>query len=380
MEVVRLALDSKGALVPLGGGTAIEQGNMLRANNWSFLSSQGMSDLVEFSPDDMVFTAQAGMPFAALQKILSEHGQFLPIDPPYPETATLGGIVATNAHGLWRPAFGAPRDRLLGLRVVLADGSIIRGGGKVVKNVAGYDLCKLFAGSWGTLGFFTEVTFKTNPLPAMRSRLTFKGPSTASFHVLIEAGLLIHAERLQPVSLTAVQPLQTVSSSEKEAALIVGLMGSAEAVNWQETEITRLLEQKGLIREETAWTEETTRHWVVDSGRSYQARIAVRPSDLPQVVQIPLLRDAALSVQIPTGIIEAGLPDTSRQADYALLRKQVQEKAAGSHLIWTRLASEMKAEIEVWGPTHGDFALMQGLKKQLDPNGLFSPGRFVGRL
>src|SRR5205085_3052039 len=105
-------------LVPIGGGTAIQQGNRLQSREWAVLSSAKMSQLVEFSPEDMVITAQSGMPFAVLQELLSAHGQFIPIDPLRREKATVGGVVATNAHGLWRPAFGTPRDRLLGLRVV----------------------------------------------------------------------------------------------------------------------------------------------------------------------------------------------------------------------------------------------------------------------
>src|SRR5207247_1800369 len=131
------------ALIPWGGGTAVQQGNPIRAARWAALGSRRLDGIVEYSPDDMVVTAQAGVTLAGLQRTLAGRRQILPIDVPDSGLATLGGIVATNAQGLWRPAVGTPRDRLLGLRIVMADGSVVRAGGKVVKNVAGYDLCKL---------------------------------------------------------------------------------------------------------------------------------------------------------------------------------------------------------------------------------------------
>ncbi len=159
VEAVQQAHRKQLGLVPWGGGTAVAQGNPLRSTAWAALRSGSLSGIREYSPDDMVVTAGAGMSLDNLQAELQARGQLLPLDPPCADRATLGGIVATNAQGLWQAAYGLPRDRLLGVRVVLANGTVVKGGGKVVKNVAGYDLCKLFAGSWGTLGFITEVTF-----------------------------------------------------------------------------------------------------------------------------------------------------------------------------------------------------------------------------
>src|SRR3979490_2243374 len=131
---------------------------------------------VRHEPADLVGTAEAGWALSALQKQLGSAGQWLPIDPPDDGRATLGGVVATGLRGPHSFSFGSPRSYVIGMRVVLADGRAIKAGGSVVKNVAGYDLCKLFTGSYGTLGLITEITFKLRPLPAETRTVVASGP------------------------------------------------------------------------------------------------------------------------------------------------------------------------------------------------------------
>lgn len=401
VELVRWAAAERFALVPWGGGTAIAQGNRLRAPQWAAVSTSRLAAMEEFSPDDMVVTAQSGLTLAALQKVLAERRQWIPIDAPQPEAATLGGIVATNAHGLFRPAFGLPRDRLLGVRVVLADGSVVRGGGKVVKNVAGYDLCKLFAGSWGTLGLMTEVTFKTNPLPEARASLRFVAKSVRE---ALEAALQVHAARLQPAYLTVVSAPKgwgpDIGQRAQSPFLCVGLLGGAQAVAWQEAETTRRLVSAGLAQTEDGPSEDALRHLFTDLRRPaldvgtvsapptlsaafpYLAvRLTVRPSDLPALAEdmLCLGEPTLLTAHVPTGIVEAALA-TPSDGPQDLFRQMARLVPPGGHLVWTHLPPEWKAELDVWGATRGDFGLMRGVKAALDPGGLFSPGRFIGRL
>lgn len=373
ITVVRWASGKGFALLPCGGGTALGQGNLLKASCWGAVCTAAFSRIEDFSPDDMVVTVQAGCTLQALQEVLAVRGQFLPIDAPIAERATLGGIVATNAQGLWRPAFGAPRDRLLGVRVVMADGSVVHGGGKVVKNVAGYDLCKLFAGSWGTLGIITEVTFKTNPRPEAHAHIAYAAPS---IHTAVEAALQIHAARLQPIYATAV--------SMPDSYLCIGLMGNAQTVEWQDKEITHLVESYGLQRSESGPSEDTLRHCVVRSSAELSVRFIVRSSELLGIAQALEGRAERFVCHVPTGIAEATFtyptdldPMGSAQGAEEWLRSLV---PAGGHLIWLRLPTAWKTEIDIWGPARGDFHLMKGIKSSFDPNGLFSPGRFVGRL
>jgi len=431
VELVRRAAAERCALVPWGGGTSIEQGNRLRAARWLVASTERLTAMEEFSPADMVVTAQAGRTLAALQKTLAEQGQWIPLDAPNPDRATLGGIVATNAQGLYRPAFGAPRDRLLGVRVVMADGSRIRGGGKVVKNVAGYDLCKLFAGSWGTLGLITEVTFKTGPLPETRAHRVF---SAESVRAAAEAALQVHAARLQPAYLTVVSAFRHLPSARTpehlSAFLCVGLLGGAETVTWQEAEITRVLTAAGLKPVDGGPTEDELRHFLSGSRaveeedrenrpsaprsaseRSVSsrhpglaARLTVRPSDLPALVEnisrltsrlrgggLPyrstrppvdggMSSGAVFVAHVPTGIVEVAFGGDRETDPSVYLRQMAGLLPDRGHLVWTRVPAAWKAEVDVWGPARGDFALMRGIKTALDPGGLFSPGRFVGRL
>src|SRR3990172_741034 len=149
-EVMRYAHAEGLAVIPWGGGTHIHVGNLPRRYDIA-LSLSRLNAVVEHEPADLTTTVQAGMTLSELQGRLGAAGQLLPLDPPGGERATIGGILATNASGPWRHAFGGARDMTIGLRVVTAEGRITRAGGRVVKNVAGYDLCKLYIGSLGTL-------------------------------------------------------------------------------------------------------------------------------------------------------------------------------------------------------------------------------------
>ena len=369
-DAIEIVCASRGqhALVPWGGGCAMGQGNPLRAQRWAALCSNGFDQLVEFSPDDMVVTAGAGMTLSNLQSILAGHNQFLPIDAPDADRATLGGIVATNAQGLWRPAFGAPRDRLLGVRVVMADGSVVRGGGKVVKNVAGYDLCKLFAGSWGTLGFITEVTFKTNPLPESRVHVNY---TAESLQAAAQAALKIHTELLQPAYLSA--------ANLRGMSLSVGLIGSAQTVEWQRAEIERILSESGLKPGPDDPSEDSLRHWQRELNPVATARISIPPSEVAAFCrhiahQMP---ESTIIAHIPVGIIEIGL--SSQAIDTALGSTSM--IPVGGGFVWTAIPREWRQRIgDVWGAQRSGFAIMRGIKQALDPTNLFSPGRFVGGL
>jgi glycolate oxidase FAD binding subunit len=353
------------AIVPVGGGTGLGTGNLLRADSWGALRTSRLTRIVEYSPDDMVVTAEAGVTLETLQNLLAEHNQFLPVDAPYPEQATLGGITATNAQGLLRPAFGLPRDRLLGARMALSDGTVIRAGGKVVKNVAGYDLCKLVAGSWGTLGLITEVTYKTNPLPPCREEIRF----SADMMLLAEAALRVHEARLQPVYMTAYGPACP--------ELKVGLMGSGMAVSWQRKAITEALVALGLSP-----TVGETRG-SAGAGSSVAARLTVKPTDIPAVLGILATVTSEVVSHIPTGVIECAFADAAPDDAMGVARWTAALRdrlPAGSHLVWTRVPAQWKRAIDVWGPTRPDHSLMRGIKDAFDLRGLFSPGRFAGRL
>src|SRR2546422_2491144 len=161
---LRICGESGAAVIPWGGGTAMHWGNPPTHAD-VVVSLEHLNRLVEHDDANLTATVQAGMCVAPLQDLLAARGQFLAIDPPDPPHATIGGTVAANINGPRRLAYGGVRDLVIGMKMVLASGEQIKAGGKVVKNVAGYDMCKLFVGSLGTLGVITEVTFKMAPLP-----------------------------------------------------------------------------------------------------------------------------------------------------------------------------------------------------------------------
>ena len=163
-EVVKTAIANKWQLIPSGNGSKLDWGE-LTTNVDLIVSTQKCDRIIAHAVDDLTVTVEAGITLAQLQAKLKEHNQFLPIDPAFPQEATIGGILATADTGSWRQRYGGIRDLVLGISFVRGDGAIAKAGGKVVKNVAGYDLMKLLIGSYGTLGIITEATFRTYPIP-----------------------------------------------------------------------------------------------------------------------------------------------------------------------------------------------------------------------
>jgi len=193
--------------------------------------------VVEYHPEDMTITAEAGLTLAALQKHLSAHGQWLPLDPPNADGTSLADILNTNASGPRRFGYGTIREHLIGLKVVLADGRVIKSGGKVVKNVAGYDLQKLFVGAQGTLGVIVEATFKVRPVARQEE---FAAMACSTFEKASERIEAVLASDLSPIVLD----LHNVSRSNGQSAinLVVGFDGTREEVEWQKAKVSAVAE------------------------------------------------------------------------------------------------------------------------------------------
>ena len=230
-----------------------------------------LARVLDHTPEDMTVTVEAGLTFAALQALLAERGQWLPIDPPKSDTLTIGDLLNEDRSGPRRFAFGTVREHLLGLQVVLADGRVIRNGGKVVKNVAGYDLCKLFVGARGTLGVIVEATFKLRPLPEAERWVAARCGSLDGASSLVET--VLNSE-LTPVVLD----LHSVSNSESPTSsrLVLGLAGTREEVDWQSTKAADLgiAERASLDYEASFWSQPPEPH-----------RLSVLPSRVTEMIR-----------------------------------------------------------------------------------------------
>jgi glycolate oxidase subunit GlcD len=199
----------------------------------SVINTTRLNKIIEHEPADLIAVAQAGVTLTAFNELLAENGQWLPLDPPDDGGATLGGIVSTGLGGAQQFGYGRPRGSVIGLTVVLADGRIIKPGGRVVKNVAGYDLCKLFTGSYGTLGIITELIFKLRPRPARESTVIATGTTTD----LLNAGRALLDARLFPVAVelisSAFSKQLRIDTNEPSATLLIRFAGNHKAVAYQ---------------------------------------------------------------------------------------------------------------------------------------------------
>ncbi|HEY9860535.1 MAG TPA: FAD-binding oxidoreductase, partial [Candidatus Obscuribacterales bacterium] len=241
-EVVRRADEHRWGILPCGNGSKLGWGGLGSKINL-LVSTQRLNRLIEHAVGDLTVTAEAGMRFADLQTCLAKAGQFLAIDPAYPETATLGGIVATSDAGSLRQRYGGVRDMLLGLSLVRADGAIAKAGGRVVKNVAGYDLMKLMTGSYGTLGILSQVTFRLYPLQVDSQTVILTGEATA---IAQATQTLLHSA-LTPTALDVLSA-STVTSLQigKGMGLVTRFQSMASSVKVQVERVLELGQMLGL--------------------------------------------------------------------------------------------------------------------------------------
>ncbi len=374
-QIVELASTEGFSILPAGSGSRIETGYAPSgARPLIQVKTARFDQLLDYQPDDLTVTCRPGMTLDSLQKILAQHGQFLPLDVPHPTKSTLGGIVASNAAGFYRPAYGAPRDLVIGLRVILADCSDVKGGGKVVKNVAGYDLCKLFTGSWGTLGFITEITFKVRPLPETRTAVKWAAPDLTTACL---AGLAIHHARLAPTYILSTNEL--TSSCE----LITEMHGSPQRVEWQAEAFAKIAKEQGvnssfekLDRLQSGALNDLQAR--MDSSVQSAVTISCLPNSLVDLIgKLDAISSLKITVNCSSGIVN--IAGTGGAEIIAAIESTLPD---GTNRVWTKLPNDLAARdsIHVWGSPREEFFLHRAIKAALDPQNIFSPGRFLNRL
>ncbi len=357
VEECSAALATKHRLTFIGGGTQLELGNPPSAID-AVVRTEQMKRIVDYSPSDMVLTAEAGATLAAINAAAREHRQMLALDPPQPERATIGGLVATGAYGPRRARYGAIRDLIIGVTMVRADGVVAHGGGKVVKNVAGFDLPKIACGSLGTLGMIAEATFRLHPLPEMSATAVFRDLTPERVLAMTRS---IRDAQLEPTSVVA---LRAASGTYD---LGVRFEGFSKGV---EQQIRRL---GGDNSSENFWEG----HDATRSGGPVRIRIAALPSRFAEVARIiEQLKPSNFSWYATSGI---GFGRCATDAA-ALAAARSSLIAIGGSLVIETAPDDVRSAIDAWGPVGNSFRIMEELKLRFDPERRLNPGRFVGGL
>jgi glycolate oxidase FAD binding subunit len=383
-EVVRYAHMEGLAVVPWGGGTHMHFGNTPGRYDIA-LSLARLDRIVEHEPADLTMTCQAGITLERLQGQLGRHGQLVPLDQSWEQTATVGGVLAVNASGPSRHAYGTPRDFTIGLRVVTADGRLTKTGGRVVKNVAGYDLCKLYIGSLGTLGVIVEATFKLAPLPGAERTVfaTFETPAQAcAFSAELQRrGLALRGfELLNPTAASAAR----LSASDGSCALVLDLAGTPQTIQRSLREIGELAQRPPTdlrdVANATKMWESLSRPFSPD-GVALLCRATALPTQLPSLIDsLEALGGPPHILALPTiGVLYASWPQLDDPEEAVRLLRAATTGTGGS-LALERCPPNLKRRLDVFGEPPPSFDLMRRVKQQFDPKGILSPGRHLGRL
>ncbi len=399
-DAVSAAHRAGASVIPRGGGTRMALGLPPRAADL-VVRTERVDSIVEYEPADLTVTVQAGIRLAVLQERLRTEGQMLALDPSAADRATIGGLIATNASGPLRLGYGTVRDLVIGTRVVNADGVVSKAGGRVVKNVAGYDLNKLYIGSLGTVGIVVELSFKLHPLPQAQ------GMVVATFSSVEDAAAAIGEVVRSPLNAAAVELLDSGAAAvvrrdatlpEQGCLLVVAALGFEAAVHRQVRDI-RALCRAASDAEAVLDPERVDALWAVlrelpDPSAPDTALLKVAVPSARSAATLSRLRAQAteagfrpvLLAHAGSGVVYLRLDYPSRDADAAghladlVNRARAHARDQGGSLVVEACPAAAKPGLDVWGPPPDGFSVMRALKQQLDPKGTLNPGRYVGGL
>jgi glycolate oxidase FAD binding subunit len=366
-------------MAPVGGGTALGLGAAPRALD-AVVRTAGLARIIEYAPADMVLVAEAGVTLANIQATAAAHGQRLALDAPHAARATVGGLVAVGASGPLRTRHGGVRDLIIGLTLVRAGGAVAKSGGKVVKNVAGFDLPKVACGSLGTLGLVTTANFRLHPLPEVATTARLPGLLPAAV-----SKLMVQARdaQLEPAAAFALRD----SVGRYEVAVV--FEGFASGVAQQLARLKEVAREAGLDCDALMTTGASAlraRHDAVREAGVFRARVAALPSRLAAVEALvapalAALEGAAFTWYPALGLgWLAGSPADVPALCAALAAARKELVSMGGALVLEEAPAGVRASVEPWGPRPPSFPLMERLKRNFDPDGLLNPGRFVGGL
>ncbi len=355
-----LANDAGAAVVPWGGGTQQTLGSPPARYDVA-LDMGGLDRVVEYEPADLTVTVEEGMALSKLQSILGERGQWLPLDPPLLPEATIGGVLATNASGPTRYRYGTARDLLIGITFALPSGELAKSGGRVVKNVAGYDLGKLQIGALGTLGVITQATFKVAPLAVQTETVAVEGPLSILMSIITSL-----ADSLLAVNAIVISR----GLGESQWRLTVQFAGGTAAVGRSQHDFGAFAE--GLDILPTAISSA-----LAGLDLPVLAKASVLPTNVAAVCEAFAAAGASL-IAYPTVAIVYGAWRTLPTAKVIQDLRSLCVDTGGGALVLERAPIELKSQAGVWGDPRGDIDLMRRIKIEMDPGGILNPGRYIG--
>ncbi|MGF1473340.1 MAG: FAD-binding oxidoreductase [Rubrobacteraceae bacterium] len=373
-ELMKLARENGLAVAPRGSGTKTQLGNPPRELDL-VISTGRMNEIVEYVPGDQIVRVQAGIKLSDLQEKLAEENQMVALDPPE-EDATIGGLVAANSAGPSRYSYGTVRDLIIGIKVVLADGTVAKAGGKVVKNVAGYDLSKLFTGSMGTLGLIVEANFRLHPLREASRTVVAE----------IEGGPQGVYAAVQDIARTQVEPTAIELRYGEDEQLVATFVESIEGgIDEKVRVVTHALETHGEVRDAEEGNQLGSALPPLEDG-GVLIKVSAPPAELAAVLESVLgaagrrgLDHPRITGHAGTGVTFAGLSGGSEDA-LAEAVEEVREiwVRRGGGVVLLEAPGEIKARVGTWGPPRDDIGLMGRVKEKFDSQGNLNPGRFVG--
>jgi glycolate oxidase FAD binding subunit len=369
---LRFANDASLAVIPRGGGTKLSWGNPpSRAD--VILSTARLDKIIEHAWADLTVSVEAGCTVQKLQSALAQHGQRLAFDPLWPAQATIGGVLSTNDSGSLRLRFGALRDLIIGVTLALPDGTLASSGGKVVKNVAGYDLPKLVTGALGTLAVISRAIFRLHPLPRNTKTLSISGCT------LEEMQRLILAVQDSKLAHTA---LQARIAQDAEPVVDILFEGTGAGIAAQEAHLRELARPASVLEAaNTVWTASQELWGSANSAAAAVAKITMLPASIARSIEtmqrITASRNAQWKVTMQaTGIGWLRLEGSPESLHTVLTDLRFELERAGGSLAVFRHPDNME-RLDAWGQPGDSLPLMRAVKNQFDPKNTLNPGRFI---
>ena len=396
-EAMSVASEHGLSVSPLGGRTRTSLGNPPDSLDLA-IDMTGVNQVLAHNAADLTATVEAGISVSRVQEILAEHGQFLAIDPPLPDRATIGGTLAVGWSGPMTWQNWSPRDIVIGMRTVMANGTITKTGGQVVKNVSGYDMARMHIGALGTLGIIAEVSFKLTPLPARQATVMATFDSDAD---CLDAALAVYGSSLTPLAISTLHGQQPGAggrgTGNTRPSLFVKVGGRARSVQRQSDDVASIYRQSGAVQRDVmddndaammwkrmgdfGWTEETTPVAGI--------RATVLPSDTPRIIQsMQDTEDSSglawrAATQTAQGVVDIHWLNIEGEysiehVSAAISRTIKAVRRIGGTAVITHAPAQIKDTLDVWGETTSAIDTMRSLKRQYDPNRVLNPGRFMG--